>query len=253
MAEVLVRFGATPVAYVPPDEEVFAATCFRLDRDDASDRLAAHPEYLRSTSVIFTAAKRDRADVVALLLDLGMSIEIEDKAKQRPLHVAAGSGSLAVAALLVARGAEVDPVESNWNNTPLDAALYYGQTRMVEFLSGVSRDIYLVAFAGHLERVRELLRAEPDLAKSSKHGNTLLMWLPDDEARAIEDREAAHRSRSRSVDPQPRRSRAGGLRPRTRALRSRRAAGGVILRQLGSIVICRVARDGDASSDGAQW
>ena len=38
-----------------------------------------HPEYLRSPTAMFAAAQQDRADVVAFLLDLGMSVEIEDE------------------------------------------------------------------------------------------------------------------------------------------------------------------------------
>jgi uncharacterized protein len=34
--------------------------------------------------------------------------------------------------------------------------------------------------------LRELLSEEPDLAKIAGKGGTPLMWLPDDEARAIE-------------------------------------------------------------------
>ncbi len=34
--------------------------------------------------------------------------------------------------------------------------------------------------------MRELLNAEPDLAKRISDGCTPLMWLPDDDARAIE-------------------------------------------------------------------
>ena len=40
---------------------------------------------------------------------------------------------------------------------------------------------------GKIERLREVLAAEPERAKQQWEGNTPLMWLPpDDEARAIE-------------------------------------------------------------------
>lgn len=187
MADLLVRYGATASGpIVREGVEAFAEACFRLDREEATATLEQHPEYLRSPMPMFAAAARDRADVVAFLLDLGMSIEIEDRSKQRPLHVAAAHDSLRVAALLIERGAELEPVETNWNNTPLDGAMYANLTRVIEFLSRFTRDVFRLTFIGNIERLRELLSAEPDLAKRVSDGNTPLMWLPDDEARAIE-------------------------------------------------------------------
>jgi hypothetical protein len=54
------------------------------------------------------------------------------------------------------------------------------------FLSRFSGDVFLVTFSGNVERLRKLVSQEPDLAKVSRDGNTLLMWLPEDEARAKE-------------------------------------------------------------------
>ena len=187
MAELLVRHGAVPSEFVPEDKDHFAAACFQLDGVAARALLAKHPEFLRSTEVVFAAARRDRADVVELLLDLGMSPEVEDREKQRPLHIAAYADSLRVAQLLIDRGAEIDPVESNWSNTPLGAAAYPQHARMMELLARYSRDIWELAYAGKVERVRELLREEPELAKVVANGHTPLMWLPpDDEGRAME-------------------------------------------------------------------
>ncbi len=101
--------------------------------------------------------------------------------------MAAASGSTEAAALRIERGAEVDAVESDWGNTPLDTAVYHQELHMIDLLSHVSRDVWNLVFAGKVERLRVVLSAEPDLTKSiNKSGETLLMWLPDDEARAIE-------------------------------------------------------------------
>ncbi len=186
MAELLVRYGATRSPVVRDGVEAFTEACFRLDRVKAVAILAQHPEYLRLPMPMWAAATRDRADVVALLLDLGMSIEIEDESKQRPLHIAAGANALRVTKLLIERGAELEPVETNWNNTPLDHAMYGNLTPMIEFLSGFSRDVSRLAFIGNMRRLREVLRGEPDLAKRVDDSYTPLMWLPDDEARGIE-------------------------------------------------------------------
>jgi ankyrin repeat protein len=185
MAELLVRHGATRVEVALDPEARFRAACLRMDREEAARILADHREFLQSTTTIFDAAKRDRADVVAWLLDLGVPIEIEDAKKQRPLHVAASHDALAVAELLIDRGAEIDPVEQNWNNTPIGFAVYHEFPRMIDLLAKHSRDIGDLVFTGHLSRVRELLAADPQFARTISE-SALLFWLPDDDAKAVE-------------------------------------------------------------------
>jgi ankyrin repeat protein len=185
MAELLVRYGATPSSVVLEGEEAFAEACFRLDHAEAHSRLAKHPEYLRSTVVMFAAAKRDRADVVAFLLDLGVSPDVEGWNKQRTLHVAAYDDALRVATLLIERGAEIDPVDAMHDATPLWWAMWGQRQRTIDLLSRYSQDVWALAFTGNVARLREVLRAEPRLATLVGE-TTPLMWLPDDEARAKE-------------------------------------------------------------------
>lgn len=187
IADLLLRHGATPV--IPPleGEEAFIDACLRLDREDVRRQLETHPEYLQSHKAMFAAARRDRPDVVEFLLELGVSIEIEDAHKQRPLHEAAGHGSLRVARLLVEGGAEIDPRETQWNATPIGFAAYGDRMAMVDFLSRYSKNVWTLAFRGYVDRLREVLQAEPDLAKVvAKDGTTPLWWLPDDEKKALE-------------------------------------------------------------------
>jgi ankyrin repeat protein len=181
MGDLLVRFGTTPSALNLSDEEAFVAACLRLDPDEVQATLRKHPEYLHSPAAIFAAAERDRADVVEFLLDLGVPIEIEDKQRQRPLHAAAGANALRVAQLLIDRGAEIDPRESNWDNTPLGHAAYSQKREMIELLSRYSRDVFELAFLGNAERLRDVLSAQPELAKArDKSGATPLFWVQDD-------------------------------------------------------------------------
>jgi len=91
-----------------------------------------------------------------------------------------------VATLLLERGAEVDARESTHGNTPLGHAVYGRQARTIELLAPVSRDVFKLTWIGAVERLREALGTEPGLATSVSNGHTLLMWLPDDEARAME-------------------------------------------------------------------
>jgi ankyrin repeat protein len=186
IASLLQRYGARSVPLVLEGVEAFTDACFKLDRERAKALLSEHPEYLLSTRPIFEAARRDRDDVVALLLELGVPIEIEDDKKTRPLHEAASHDSLRVAKLLIERGAELEPVELNWQNTPLDGAIYGNLPRMIEYLSGLTRDVFRLTWIGNIERLREVLSEEPALAKAYDDGSTPLMWLPDDDRLAVE-------------------------------------------------------------------
>lgn len=186
MADLLATYGATRTTPVFDAEEEFIQACFRLDRETVRAAVAAHPGYLRSTSAIFVAARRDRADVVALLLEAGVPIEIEDPHKARPLHHAAANNALSVARLLVDRGAEIDPRETQWGATPIGWAAHADKTEMVEYLSRYSRAIWTLCFCGYVNRVREILSEQPDLARQLDHdGCTPLWWLPDDEQQAM--------------------------------------------------------------------
>ena len=187
MADLLVRYGATPSPPVLDEQEKFVDACFRLDRDDVRAHLEKHPEYLQSPAAIFAAARKDRADVVAFLLDLGAPIDVQDRQNQRALHVAAGDKALGAATLLVDRGAEIDPRDSIYNATPLGYAVHYQHHPMIQLLSRVSRDVWNLAFTGNVERLQEVVSAQPERAKAvSKDGTTPLWWLPDDEATALE-------------------------------------------------------------------
>jgi uncharacterized protein len=187
MTDVLGRHGAKQNELKFEGEDEFAAACFRLDRQLALRVLEQHPEYLESPEVMFSAARRDRADVVALLLDLGVPIEVEGSNKKRTLHEAAAHNALRVARLLLEHGADVDPVETNWDATPIGWAAHVDHIQMIELLSGYSRDIWTLSFWGYVDRLRQVLKEAPELAKKvDKDGITPLWWLPDDEAKALE-------------------------------------------------------------------
>lgn len=188
MADLLASFGATRSSVALEGEEAFAAACLRLDRTEARALLAGHPEYLSSPKAMTVAIIRDRADVVELLLDLGISPDIEDpeEGKQHPLHVAAYHDSLSIARLLIERGAQIDPRETRYESTPLWGAVWGQQQRMIDFLSPLSADVWALAFVGNVERLRNVLAAQPRLARSRGGNETPLMWLPGDEDQAME-------------------------------------------------------------------
>jgi ankyrin repeat protein len=187
IADLLLRYGAKRSTIQLEDEDAFLGACFRLDRAAAQAQLAGHPEYLRSPLVMHTASELDRADVVEFLLELGVSPDIEDanRGNQHALHVAAYNGSTRVVALLIERGAKIDPVDSMHDATPLWFSMWAQQTDVMELLSPHSRDVWALSFIGKVSRVREVLQAEPRIATMAGE-STPLFWLPEDEQKAIE-------------------------------------------------------------------
>jgi ankyrin repeat protein len=187
VADLLARHGASRSTPARDGAERFLDACFRLDREGARALALAHAEYLHSTAIPLEAAKRDRPDVLALLLDLGVPLEIQDGTGKRALHEAAASGALRAAAFLVERGAEIDPRESSYNGTPIGWAAHGDKTAMVRFLSQYSRDIWTLCFNGYVDRVREVLAEDPSRATLvSENGITPLWRLPDDEGKAMQ-------------------------------------------------------------------
>ena len=113
--------------------------------------------------------------------------QVEVAKRMRPLHVAAWHNARNVAKLLIERGAEVDPRETEWGNTPLDFAVHFGLTMMIDLLAPHSRDIWNLVFTGQVDRVHAVLDADPSLARVvTDDGATPLTWLPVDQARALD-------------------------------------------------------------------
>ena len=161
-AAALRRIPSEPVL---EGEDAFVAACLRMDRDGDHAHLAEHPGYLHSPKAIFAAARRDRVDVVEMLLDLGVPVEIENAQKQRALHMAAGGNALRVAAFLIERGAEIDPRELEWNGTPIGCAAYGDRWRWSTSSAVTRRNVWTLCFRGYVDRLREVLAEDPALAR----------------------------------------------------------------------------------------
>jgi ankyrin repeat protein len=186
-ADLLRRHGARSSGVPLGDEDAFFAACMRLDRAAASSLLDRHPEYRRSHRVMFEAAKRDRPDVIELLLDLGVPLEIEDQHGTRALHHAAVNNALRAAQYLLDRGAAIDPRERSWGGAPIGWAGHGDHVQMLDLLSRHSKNVWTLAFRGYVDRLREILAVDPALARQvTDDGITPLWWLPDDDAKAME-------------------------------------------------------------------
>jgi ankyrin repeat protein len=93
-------------------------------------------------SPLSLAAEFGRVDAVRLLLKQGA-----DANEGMPLRDAAASGSLPIAAALIAAGARVDP-DASWSSGPLDMAAARGDVKMLRFLLSKRADPNWVAKHG---------------------------------------------------------------------------------------------------------
>jgi ankyrin repeat protein len=187
IADLLRRHGAWPEELAGDGEEAFVAACVRLDRESTMSLARRHPEYLRTHRFLLAAAERDRADVVAMLLDVGTPITVEDTHKRTALHAAAAADARSAAALLLERGADANVRESLFHATPLGFAAHHDHGAMIDLLAPYSRDVWVLAIRGKVSRLREVLAEEPQRAlEVAPDGRTLLWSLPDDEDTALE-------------------------------------------------------------------
>lgn len=189
VATLLVEFGAdtTPLRLTPIEE--FTEAILRIDRSAAEHLLEQHPRFRSDPRPLFAIVERDRADALALLLDLGVSPDLADASAggRRALHVAAWAGAEQAATLLIERGAEVDARETMFDAVPLGVAAWAQFPGMVRLLGRHSRDIRQLVSIGLVDRVRQVLGEEPELARLvTNAGETPLMWLPTDPVAALE-------------------------------------------------------------------
>jgi ankyrin repeat protein len=184
LVDLLVRHGATrPVL---DDRQRFLAAAKQGDARTLRRLAAAHPDFLGDHQAMFATLPEDRTDVAEILLDLGMSPDVGDPMSFRALHYATHWGAVGVAELLIARGAEVDPVERRYNSTPLGHAHYQRRPEMIAAIAPHSRDIRALCFCGAVERLRALFAADPSLAAKPAGGEPPLFALPDEDERAVE-------------------------------------------------------------------
>jgi hypothetical protein len=187
LAELLVRHGAIRSTIALNPMERLIAACRISDTRTIRDEIGKQPEFLRASEPLFTATQHNRRDAAELLLDLGTSPDVESGKGERALHIAAYYDSVDVAELLIARGAEVDPIGRQYENTPLGGAMHCRSARMIDLLGRFSRSAWEVGYAGNVDRLRTLLAETPERARATGDGETLLMWLPPgDESTAIE-------------------------------------------------------------------
>src|SRR5262245_11051564 len=185
MVDMLVQYGAE--APPPLDgQAAFQAACMQLDRNAARRLAAQHPECLHNPASMLIAARQGRADVVSLLLQLGMDVDIADETQQRGLHNAVAGGSIEVVKLLVAHGADIDRPTTQYGGA-MGFAAHFERREIAAYLMPLSRDVFNLTYLGMAERLRELLAEDPQLANAvaPRAETTPLFCLPEDEEKAV--------------------------------------------------------------------
>ncbi len=186
MAKLLERFGAETTTLEGPS--AFRAACMSLDREAARAIAANQPGCLDDPEPMLTAARGGRADVVALLLELGIDVDVADEIEQRGLQVAVAGGSREVVELLVAHGADIDRPTTKVGGGAMGYAAHFGRQEIAAYLAPLSRDVHHLTYLGFKNRLAELFAADPSLvnARHGRIGCTPLFELPADEAQAME-------------------------------------------------------------------
>jgi ankyrin repeat protein len=182
--DLLVRHGAKPPELT--DSEVFLSAAAQGDTATLRRLADLHPEYLQRPDAIFTVIQQRRADIAELLLNLGTSPNVADEKGFSALHYTTHCGAAGIAALLITRGADVDAIEHRYNGTPLGHANYQRRPEMVAVIAPYSHDIRGLCFAGAIDRLTELIAADPSLASKMTRGEPPLFALPDNEERAVD-------------------------------------------------------------------
>lgn len=116
-------------------------------------------------------------DMVELLLEHKADVNYQEDAGRSPLHVAAENGYTEIAALLLANGANVNAKTksregSREGYTPLHIAAVRGDKDLVDLLvaNKAEYNIQDAAAIGDLERVKAMLKDDPDLVFSRDFG-----------------------------------------------------------------------------------
>jgi ankyrin repeat protein len=126
LLELLRRHGARDDAR---DIDRLLYACRQGDRDGAQRALVEHPALLAELSdvdaaAIVAAAQAGDLPAVRLMLDVGFPANARGSDRgETALHAAAYAGSADTVRLLIERGADLEVLDTEWHDPPLDWAL----------------------------------------------------------------------------------------------------------------------------------
>jgi ankyrin repeat protein len=127
----------------------------------------SHDTGVAAQQALVAAAMFGHLDIVQRLVERGVDPSATPPPGSGPLHEAAFAGHLEVVAWLLDRGADAGRRDTQWEATPLGWADQNGQTEVMSLLIERHQpDVLDAARLGLLERTRELLDADPQLANA---------------------------------------------------------------------------------------
>jgi uncharacterized protein len=174
MLDLLLEHGAT--AEPLQGKDLFLVSCVRGEVTSVREQVAAHPEYLEHQRALTDSINVGNAEMVSLLLELGMSPR--QSRTEHPLYTACYKRELAD--LLLAHGA--DPHARVFGQHSLtEAALWHRSPDMARYFARLTRDVFDAVIAADAELLTELLAESPARSQArDARGNTPLHRLPRD-------------------------------------------------------------------------
>lgn len=121
VADLLRRHGANDDVSTT---DQFLGACMRADARRARQLLARQAGLVRDLApaekaLVHEAAKRGRADALALMGELGFDLEVPGVDGEHPLHAAALMGRAEAVRVLVRRGVNLNPHDNRFDGVPL--------------------------------------------------------------------------------------------------------------------------------------
>ena len=157
--------------------DAFVAAAARGDQATAQHLASEHPEYLADTQPLVQAAGNGNAEMVRILLELGM--DPNRPGDHRYLALNNGAKHRSVSELLLAHGA--DPRSRTYGATAAGWALHAKNLEMARLHAEHSRLLLDAVMTGHLKLAHDLLTVDPESVKErSPSGATALHLLPED-------------------------------------------------------------------------
>jgi ankyrin repeat protein len=148
--ECLREHGAAMADLAPADALI--AAVMAGDRQRVEQLRAEHPGVVeearaRRPALVVSAAASGRIEVVRRVADLGFDVNALGRADapaaeawETALHQAAGEGDVALATLLLERGADPNIRDARFDATPLGWARHFDQAALVALLEPVTAD-----------------------------------------------------------------------------------------------------------------